>query len=149
LRARGHGNLRREAGYWGQELKGRQIVTALCGGVVTLLLATMLSSQAAPTGLQVSPTNIDFGEDNINSDGPTRAITVSNPTNSTITIEQIIASGIDFSEKHDCGQTLAPAAQCTIQVSFAPVISGPRTGNLTVTESSGNAHIVALNGTGK
>jgi P pilus assembly chaperone PapD len=123
---------------------------AMGGFVVAQLLATTLTySQTAATGLQLSPTSVDFGEDPINSDSPTRTVTVSNPTNSTITVEQIIASGIDFSEKHNCGQTLAPGAQCTIQVSFTPVISGPRTGNLTVMESNGNAHIVALTGTGK
>lgn len=130
-------------------MKLRQMF-AMGGFVVAQLLATTLTySQTAATGLQLSPTSVDFGEDPINSDSPTRTVTVSNPTNSTITVEQIIASGIDFSEKHNCGQTLAPGAQCTIQVSFTPVISGPRTGNLTVMESNGNAHIVALTGTGK
>jgi P pilus assembly chaperone PapD len=117
--------------------------------VAQLVLTVLIYPQTASTGLQVSPASIDFGEDSLNSDSPPQTITVSNPTNSNITIEQIIASGIDFAEKHDCGQTLAPGAQCTIQVSFTPVISGPRTGNLTVMESNGNAHVVALNGTGK
>jgi hypothetical protein len=130
-------------------LKVRQMI-AMGGFIVAQLLPTTLTySQSAATGLQLSPASVDFGEDPINSDSPTRTVNVSNPTNSTITVEQIIASGIDFSEKHDCGQTLAPGAQCTIQVSFTPVISGPRTGNLTVMESNGNAHIVALTGTGK
>ena len=129
-------------------MKVRHVVTA--GGclVVHLLLTALVHPQAAPAGLQVSPTTIDFGADRVNSDAPAHTITVSNPTGSTISLEQIIASGIDFSEKHDCGQTLTPGAQCTIQVSFMPVISGPRTGSLTVMESTGNAHIVALTGSG-
>ncbi|HZQ19864.1 MAG TPA: choice-of-anchor D domain-containing protein [Terriglobales bacterium] len=129
-------------------MKIRHVVTA--GGclIAQLLFTTLVHPQTAPAGLQVSPTSVDFGADPINADAPAHTITVTNPTNSTITFEQIIASGIDFSEKHDCGQTLAPGAQCTIQVSFIPVISGPRTGNLTVMESTGNAHIVALTGSG-
>lgn len=129
-------------------MKIRHVVTA--GGclVAHLLFTTLVHPQTAPAGLQVSPTSIDFGADPINSDAAPHTITVTNPGNTTVTMEQIIASGIDFSEKHNCGQTLAPGAQCTIQVSFVPVISGPRTGNLTVMESNGNAHIVALTGSG-
>jgi len=99
--------------------------------------------------LQISPASIDFGEDAVHSDSPPQNITLSNPTKSPIALEQIIASGIDFSQKNDCGPSLAPGAQCRIQVSFTPVISGPRTGNLSIAESSGNSHFVALNGTGK
>jgi hypothetical protein len=125
-------------------------VLTLGGWIVAqLLLISAVSSQTAPTGLRVSPVTIDFGEEAVNTDGPVRTVTVNNPTSSTISIEQIITSGIDFSERHECGQTLAPGAQCTIQVSFTPAISGPRTGNLAIMESSGNPHIVALNGTGK
>ncbi|HKW16524.1 MAG TPA: choice-of-anchor D domain-containing protein [Terriglobales bacterium] len=125
-------------------------VVAVGGWIAAqLLFAPLIYAQTAATGLRVSPSSIDFGEDAVNADSAVRSITVSNPTNTTITIEQIIASGIDFSEKHDCGQTLAPAAKCTVQIAFTPVISGPRTGSLEVMESNGNAHFVALNGTGK
>lgn len=101
------------------------------------------------SGLQVSPASIDFGEDTIHSDSPPQTITLTNPTQSPISLEQILASGIDFSQKNDCGPSLAPGAQCRIQVSFTPAISGPRTGILAITESNGNPHFVALNGTGR
>ncbi|MBO0910597.1 MAG: choice-of-anchor D domain-containing protein [Acidobacteria bacterium] len=101
------------------------------------------------SGLEVSPAAIDFGEDAVHSDSPPQTITLRNPTKSPISLEKILASGIDFSEKNDCPPTLAPGAQCRVQVSFTPVISGPRAGNLAIAESSGNPHFVALNGTGK
>jgi hypothetical protein len=101
------------------------------------------------SGLEISPASIDFGEDTVHSDSPPESITLSNPTKSPISLEQILASGIDFSQKNDCGPVLAPGAQCRIQVSFTPVIPGPRTGNLAITESNGNPHFVPLNGTGK
>jgi Abnormal spindle-like microcephaly-assoc'd, ASPM-SPD-2-Hydin len=132
-------------------LKVSHVVAVGIWIVVQLLFSAAIHSQTAPapTGLQVSPAAIDFGDVAITADGPTRTVTVNNSTSSPVSIEQIIVSGIDFSEKHDCGLSLAPGAQCTIQVSFTPAISGPRTGNLGVMESNGNAHIVALNGTGK
>jgi hypothetical protein len=124
--------------------------TAVVFGFAAISPLTLAFSQTTPTGLQVSATSIDFGEAAIDSDTPPRTITLTNPTKSNITMEQIITSGIDFSQKHDCGQTLAPGAQCTIQVSFKPVISGPRIGNLDVMGSDpGSPHFIALIGTGK
>jgi hypothetical protein len=123
----------------------------MAGGLGAVLLVCNSSgiSETSSDGLQVSPTGIDFGQDAVSSDSQPRTITVSNPTKAPITIQQILASGIDFTEKNDCGQTLAPGAQCTIQVFFTPAISGPRTGNLQVVGSDGAPHFVALNGNGK
>jgi Transmembrane protein 131-like N-terminal len=119
-------------------------------GLAALSMLKFGDSQTTPAGLQISPSRVDFGENTVNSDGPAHTVTVSNPTKSNITMDQIITSGIDFSEKHDCGQSLAPSAQCTIQVFFTPVISGPRTGNLDIMGSDlASPHFVALTGTGK
>jgi len=123
----------------------------ITGASATLLLVFIASasSQTPSQTLQISPPSIDFGESAIDSDTPARNITVSNPSKSPITFEQILTSGIDFKQKNDCGKTLAPGAQCDVQVSFTPAISGPRTGNLQIMGSDGAPHFVALNGTGK
>ena len=122
------------------------IVVSICS-----TLASSCPSAPAQTspGLQISPSSIDFGEDTIHTDSPPETITVSNPTKSPISLELILASGIDFSQKNDCGPTLAPGGKCRIEVSFMPAIPGPRTGNLQITESNGNPHFVALSGSGK
>ena len=131
-------------------MKALQVATVAMFSLAVFPLLTFADPDTAPTGLQISPTSVDFGEVQVNSDSSPRLITISNQTKGNITIEQIIASGMDFSENHDCGQALAPGAQCTIQVSFRPVIAGPRIGNLDVMGSdSGSPHFIALNGTGK
>jgi hypothetical protein len=123
--------------------------TALVFGVAVLLLPLRVHAQTASDGLQVSPAKIDFGESAVGSENPPRTITLNNPTKAQITLEQIITSGIDFSQKNDCGQTLAPGAQCTIQVFFKPATSGPRIGNLDVMGSDpASPHFIALNGIG-
>jgi len=107
-------------------------------------------SQAVPASLAISPANLDFGDRAVGSEGQSATITVSNPTNATIKLQDVLLSGIDFSEKNDCGQSLAPGASCTVQVVFRPAISGPRTGNLNIAGSdSGSPHFVAVIGTGK
>lgn len=131
-------------------MKFRQLWIAVVLGIAALSCETRTHSQTAPAGLQLSATKIDFGEVAVDSGTPPQAITLNNPMKSNIAMEQIITSGIDFSEKHDCGQTLAPGAQCTIQVFFKPAISGPRTGNLDVMGSDpASPHFIALTGIGK
>ena len=106
--------------------------------------------QMAAASLQVSPTQLDFGMQVVGSESRPEVITVSNPTSLTITLAEVIASGIDFPEKSDCGEDLAPGAHCTIQVSFKPAISGQRIGSVDITGSdSGSPHFVALVGTGE
>ena len=127
-----------------------QVGMAVIFSIAALSLLTRVHSQTPPGGLQISAARIDFDEAAVDSDTPPRTITLTNSTNSNITMEQIITSGIDFSEKHDCGQMLAPGAQCTIQVFFKPAIPGPRIGNLDVTGSDpASPHFIALNGIGK
>jgi hypothetical protein len=127
-----------------------RLVAAAIVGIAALALVTRVQSQTTPAGLQLSTAKIDFAEVSVDSESPPRAVTLSNPTQSNITLEQIITSGIDFSQKNDCGQTLAPSAQCTIQVFFRPATSGPRIGNLDIMGSDpASPHFIALNGTGK
>jgi hypothetical protein len=118
--------------------------------IAALTFFIRVHSQTPTAGLQISASKINFGEAAVDSDSPPHSLTVTNATKSNIGIEQIIASGIDFSQKNDCAQTLAPGAQCTIQVFFKPATSGPRIGNLGVTGSDpASPHFIALNGTGK
>lgn len=117
--------------------------------IVALAFFIRVHSQTPIAGLQISAAKIDFGEAAVDSESPPHPLTVTNATKSNIAMDQIIASGIDFSQKNDCGQTLAPGAQCTIQVFFKPATSGPRIGNLGVTGSDpASPHFIALNGTG-
>jgi P pilus assembly chaperone PapD len=127
-------------------LRGAHAWITLVGAAFAL---SPLFAQTPPAGLQISATKLDFGEAAVDSESPAQNITLSNPTQSNITMEQIIASGIDFTQKNDCGQALAPGAQCTIQVFFKPMISGLRLGNLDVMGSDpASPHFIPLTGTG-
>ena len=131
-------------------MKIQKVGPAVALGVAIVSLLTQVHSQTTPAGLQISAATIDFGETAIDSESPPRALTLTNAMKSNVTMEQIITSGIDFSQKNDCGPTLAPGAQCTIQLFFKPAIPGPRIGNLDVTGSDpASPHFIALNGIGK
>jgi hypothetical protein len=107
-------------------------------------------SQTVAGSLAVSPAGVDFGEQALGSESQPMTITIRNPGSATVRLEDVLVSGMDFSERTDCGGSLAPGANCTIQVYFKPVIPGQRIGNVDITGSdSDSPHFVALSGTGK
>ncbi len=143
----GHSDFWSEATAQERNLRG---LHAWVTPIVGMLAFATLFAQTPPIGLQVSVAKLDFGEAAVDSESPAQTITLSNPTKSNITMEQIIASGIDFTEKNNCGLALAAGAQCTIQVFFKPMIPGLRIGNLDVMGSDpASPHFIPLTGTGK
>jgi hypothetical protein len=122
-------------------------------GICLLGFATtsdLAGGETPAVSLATSPASLDFGDQAVGSQSQLRTITISNPSTADIRLGNVLLSGIDFSQKTDCGPTLAAGASCAVQVLFKPVISGPRMGNLVITGSdSGSPHFVAVLGTGK
>jgi len=106
-------------------------------------------AQTQPTaGLSISPTKIDFGQQVVNSQSQPVTITISNRSQAPVAIQEILSSGIDFRSQNNCAGQLAAESQCTILVSFKPVIVGDRTGILQITADSPKSHFIPLTGTG-
>ena len=148
MRPAGYSNFRRTSSAREQMLTNRKVAITFLLGVSSF--CRMSFAQTPASSLQVSATKIEFSETAVDSQGPAQNITLTNPTQSNINLTQILTSGIDFSEKHDCAQALAPQAQCTIQVFFKPAIPGSRIGNLIIAASDpASPHMIAITGTGK
>jgi hypothetical protein len=89
-----------------------------------------------------------FGSQNLSSTSAAQAVTLYNLGTAILNISGISASG-DYASTHSCGTTLAPGANCTINVSFAPTVAGSRIGSLTITHNAKNSPTsVSLSGTG-
>ena len=66
----------------------------------------------------------------------------------TLTISSIITSG-DFSQKNNCGTSVAAGENCTVSVVFTPTETGTKSGTLSIADdASGSPVTVTLNGTG-
>ncbi len=92
--------------------------------------------------------SLSFGNQLVGSISAPQTVSLTNSGGATLTISSIVASG-DFSLSHTCGASLAPAATCLISVTFAPSVTGPRSGAVTITDNApGSPHAVALSGTG-
>jgi Transmembrane protein 131-like N-terminal len=100
--------------------------------------------------LNISPASVSFPKLQVGSQSAPLTVTLSNPASSTIQLQEIIISGIDFAQSNDCEKELASGAKCSIQIVFKPATSGERLGNLEIIASDRNVpHFVALTGAGE
>ena len=111
-----------------------------------------LSGTGTSPAAQLSPTSLAFGVQVINTTSSSRAVTLSNTGNSTMSITSIAFTGTnaaDFARTTTCGATLAAGANCSISVTFRPTATGSRTANLSVSDNApGTPHTIPLTGTG-
>ncbi|MFC1430193.1 choice-of-anchor D domain-containing protein [Streptacidiphilus sp. N1-3] len=98
------------------------------------------------TGVQASPSALNFGSVATGATSAAQTVTVSNPTGSAASVSSIAASG-DFSQTNTCGSSIAANGSCTVSVKFAPTATGARSGSLTV-NAGGVTNTVSLSGTG-
>jgi len=103
-----------------------------------------------PSALGFSPATLTFALQDIGTSSNAQPVTITNFGGNPLNFSSIVASG-DFAETNDCPTSLVVGASCTVSVSYAPTIAGPATGQLTLTDDSGNlgaSQTVALAGTG-
>jgi hypothetical protein len=105
----------------------------------------------ATNTISISPTSLSFGNQAVNTTSAAQTLTITNTGNTTVLIPSIIAP-VGFAETDNCRSLtngLAPAASCTINVTFTPTSATAFTGNLSITDSAqGSPHTVMLSGTG-
>jgi hypothetical protein len=95
-----------------------------------------------PGSVQLSPTSLTFGTQNVGTTSAGQQVTVRNPGSTSVALQSITTSG-DFARTTNCGVSLAAGATCAVTVAFTPTAAGQRTGDLTV-----NSTTTTLSGTG-
>jgi hypothetical protein len=107
-----------------------------------------LTGTGATASITFTPTNLNFGNQTINTSSAAKAIKLTNNTGSKLTITKI-ATSANYSETNSCGTAVNAAASCTIGVIFTPTTTGVLPGTLTITDSgSTSPQTVPLTGTG-
>ena len=120
-------------------------------GVWQIPLLTAINNTPQQPAITLTPATLTFAAQPVATASPAQTVTVSNTGNAPLTISGITTTG-DFDETDTCtaasSNTLAPAATCTVQVTFLPSATGARTGVLTVFGNvPGGQATVTLNGT--
>lgn len=116
---------------------------------LTILPALGRAQTSDSSPLLITPGKVDFGSRQLGSPDQPVNIIVKNPSDTPITLESVIASGIDFAPQNHCPGQLPPQSTCTIAIEFKPAIAGSRTGLLVILAGrSSNPYYVPLSGTG-
>src|SRR5207244_1867838 len=98
--------------------------------------------------VNLSPTSLDFGNQQVGSTSGAQPVTLSNTGTAVLNISSIVASG-DYAQNNNCPLTVAAGANCTINVTFTPTTTGTRTGTITITDDASNSpQTVNLTGNG-
>lgn len=107
-----------------------------------------LSGGPPAPGVSLTPSPLGFGNQVVATTSPPQVLTLQNVGTATLNIASIAASG-DFAQTNTCAATLAPAASCTISVTFTPTALGARAGAITVnSDAASSPNTVPLSGTG-
>lgn len=100
----------------------------------------------------LSPSSLMFPVRRVGSPSPSKAITLTNTGNVTLTISSITITGAsagDFSQTNNCGSSVGAGASCTINVTFLPTAAGSRTAAVSVADNAPDSpQSAALSGTG-
>ena len=120
----------------------------LAAGLLSLLVMNVASEENA--ALAISPAELQFPAQAVDSAGPPQDLVLINQGSSRLEVSSILASGIDFSQSNNCEKPIAARASCSIQVVFKPATSGLRLGALQIAWSgTGSPRTIPLTGRGR
>jgi len=108
-----------------------------------------VSSQAFAN---LNQTTLTFGTLLVGSTSQSQSVTLSNPGNLALNLASIVAAASpgangNFAQTNTCGSSLAPAASCTINLTFSPSAVGNSNGTLTLTDNAANSpQVLSLSG---
>ena len=95
----------------------------------------------------LSPTNLAFGTQQMNTSSTPLRVTITNSGDAALTLIAATITRGDFTVVNDCGNSLIGHSTCALTVAFVPKSVGAQTGSLTVSDVNRNQSVV-LNGTG-
>ncbi len=133
-------------------------LSALLGPGAVLGLAAVLAAcgsggsgtsfQQSPPAASLSTANLAFAEQTVSTQSAGQLVTITNSGGSALAISSVSATS-NFTQTNTCGASLPAGGSCVVTVIFAPALSGPLTGTLTIADNAANGmQAVALAGTG-
>ncbi|MFM8517604.1 MAG: choice-of-anchor D domain-containing protein, partial [Nevskiaceae bacterium] len=102
-------------------------------------------------GVTLSPAAINFGTVEVNSTSAPQVLTLTNTGSAAVELRRVFAAGFDsaqFVVTHNCGNSLAAQASCTVTVRLSPLAAGVRSATLVV-DTSASRLTSALSSTGR
>jgi hypothetical protein len=107
-------------------------------------VVTLIGTGTA-AGVALNPSALTFGNQAVGTTSSAQTVVVSNGGPGALTITSVTASG-DFAETNNC-TTIAASANCTINVTFTPTVTGTRNGTVTLVDNVGVQAVTLTGGT--
>jgi hypothetical protein len=131
-------------------------LTATATATATATSATTTATQTpVPIVLKIRPASLKFGTVKVGSHKG-KSVGVTNPKSSkkkpglTVLMEGVSGVVSPYSVSNGCDAPLAPGAKCSIEVTFAPTVSGAQDGAVMIIDNAEDApQTVRLTGKGK
>ncbi len=102
-----------------------------------------------PAAIQITPASLTFAAQAVGTASAAQQVAIANPGGNALAIDGISVVGpnaADFSETTNCPPTLAPNANCAINVVFQPTAAGTIGASLRIADNAANSpQDVALN----
>ena len=128
----------------GGEVAATLTVSSSTAGVAPAS-ATLMGSLQYASGLNVSPTELDFAAVNPGQTSAAQTVTVTNGTGASISSMTATASSPFVVTQNGCTGSLGAGASCTVAVAYAPTAAGSAAGTLTISSPAvATASSVAL-----
>jgi chitodextrinase len=113
-------------------------------------MATPLN--AAPPQVSLSVSNLDFGSQDTGTTSGVQTVTLTNAGGASLLVTDVSVSGpnaSDFGVNTTCVSTIAPGANCPVNVTFTPSVAGTRSATIVISDNApGAPHTVSLAGVG-
>ena len=111
-----------------------------------------LTGTGTAPAVGVTPTSVAFGNQQVGTSSAPQAVTLTDTGSAPLSLTGIAVTGAnsgDFAQTNNCGALVAPAASCTINVTFTPTASGARAATLTFSDNAtGSLQTISLTGAG-
>jgi hypothetical protein len=132
------------------------ITSGLRTGKILLVDSELNSPQKIGVGgtgtfISVAPRGLVFPSETVGTTSAPKYVELKNVGSSPFTLAFSITGTdpTDFTERNNCGSSIAAGVSCTIAVKFTPTTTGARSAVLTVTDSdAGSPQTVSLSGNG-
>ncbi|MGA2983069.1 MAG: choice-of-anchor D domain-containing protein, partial [Terriglobia bacterium] len=119
-----------------------------CGGGGGLVTPTSVST----AGVTISGASVTFNNQVVGTTSAPQTITLTNSGSATLNIASVDVTGPNFADfllTNDCGNSVAPGANCIVSATFTPSATGSRSASVKITDNAaGSPQTVALSGTG-
>jgi len=128
------------------DLDGDGTVDVVTADVFSESVGVLLDSSGAQ--LKISPTSLTFGTQLIGTTSDPQPVTLTNSGSAPLKISKIAKCGA-FSQTNNCPSKVLPGGQCTINVTFTPILANSHTGSVTIRDNASNSpQTISLTGVG-